>query len=104
MGPESSRETLRDRSRSESPDYPQRQSTIVKTTCFTVFIMRFPLKRALTVICRYVIQTALKMLVTFLVFGVCLVITLRYCGIPLPSLNELLHSFDGVTQLAKILS
>jgi hypothetical protein len=66
--------------------------------------MRFPLKHALTVICRHLIQTALKMLVTFLVFGVCLVITLRYFDIPLPSVNELLHSFDGVTQLAKILS
>ena len=69
-----------------------------------VFTMRFPLKNTLTLFCRMVIQTAVRMLVTFLVFGVCLVITLRWFGIPLPSLHEMLHSFDGVSELARILS
>jgi hypothetical protein len=66
--------------------------------------MRFPLKSTLTLFCRVVIQTGLRLLVTFLVFGVCLMITLRYFGIPLPSFNDLLHTFDGVSDLARILS
>lgn len=66
--------------------------------------MQFSLIRALATICRHIIQTALRVLVTCLVSGVCLLITLWYLGIPLPSPNQLLQSFDGVSELAKILS
>ena len=66
--------------------------------------MQFPLKRALAVVCRRIMQTALRVLVTCLVSGVCLIIMLWYLGVPLPSANQLLQSFDGVSELARILS
>ena len=66
--------------------------------------MQFFLKRVLVAVYRFIIQTVVRVLVTFLIFGVCLMITLRYLGIPLPGADQLLHSFDGLSELAKILS
>jgi hypothetical protein len=66
--------------------------------------MRISIRRILAAVCRQIIQVALRVLVTFLVFGVCLMATLRYLGIPLPSPNQLLDSLEGVSELAKILS
>lgn len=66
--------------------------------------MRVPLRRVFAAVCRHIIQVALRVLVTFLVFGVCLMATLRYLGIPLPGPDQLLRSLDGVSELAKILS
>jgi len=87
-----------------APAYPQTPTNNQLADFRPLFTMRLPLKRALEVFCRHVIQTALRMLVTFIVFVACSVITLRYFGIPLPSLHEVLHSFDGVSELARILS
>ena len=67
-------------------------------------MIRFSLKRALAAVCRHIIQTALRVLITFLFFGVALMITLRYLGIPLPGADQLLEGFDGLSELAKILS
>lgn len=66
--------------------------------------MQFQLRGVLVAVCRHIIQVALKVLVTMLVFGVCLTVTLRYLGIPIPSPYQLLESLEGVSELAKILS
>ena len=66
--------------------------------------MQFLLKRVLVAVYRFIIQTVARMLTTFLICGVCLMITLRYLGIPLPGADELLNSFDGLSELAKLLS
>ena len=65
---------------------------------------RFSVKRVLAAVCRHIFQTALRMLITFLFFGVGLMITLRYLGIPLPGADQLLNGFDGLSELARILS
>lgn len=41
---------------------------------------------------------------TTLVFGACVVGLLRAMGVPVPSAYDLLHSFEGLGKLAKILS
>lgn len=66
--------------------------------------MRYRLLRVLTAVCRHVFQAVLKALVTFLICTVCLIVTLRYLGIPLPSVDELLPAVDGLSELARILS
>lgn len=66
--------------------------------------MLIPLRRVLAAVCRQVLQVVLRVLVTMLVFGMCLTVTLRYLGIPLPSPTQLLDSLEGVSDLAKILS
>lgn len=100
MGPNSA-----DRSQSPRPQLILKREPTILSPCSTAVItMRFPLKNSLTLFFRVVIQTGLRILVTFLIFGVCLMITLQYFGIPVPSFNELLHTFDGVSELAKILS
>ena len=104
MRHETGRATLRDPlDPTTAPIILKRQPKLSETT-FAGLIMRLPLKRALSVLCRLVIQTALRMLVTSLVFVACVVITLRCFGIPLPSVQEVLHTFDGVSELARILS
>lgn len=67
-------------------------------------MMRFRLKRVLAAVCRHIVQTALRVLITFLFFGVALMITLRYLGIPLPGADQLLNGFDGLSELTRILS
>jgi hypothetical protein len=66
--------------------------------------MPFQVSRILSLVCRQILQVFLKVLVSMLIFAVCLTATLRYLGIPLPGIQELLHSFDGVSELARILS
>jgi hypothetical protein len=66
--------------------------------------MKFQLRAVLAAVCRQVIQIVLKVLVSMLVFGVCLMVTLRFLGIPLPSPGQLLRSLEGVSELARILS
>lgn len=66
--------------------------------------MRYRLLRVLTAVCRHVFQAVLKTLVTIVVASVCLIVTLRYLGIPLPSADELLPSVGGLSELARILS
>lgn len=66
--------------------------------------MQSLLKHVLVAAYRFIVQTVARVLVTFLIFGVCLMITLRYLGIPLPGADQLLNSFDGLSELAKILS
>ena len=66
--------------------------------------MLFQLRSILAIVCRQILHVVLKVFVSMLIFAVCLTVTLRYLGIPLPGIQELLHSFDGVSELARILS
>ncbi len=52
---------------------------------------------------RNVFVGLLKILVTFFVFLVAVLMTMRYLGLPVPSPQDLLHSVEGVSKLAKIL-
>ena len=60
---------------------------------------------------RYALQTArllgralLRTVATGLIFLVCLVLALRYLGVPVPSLSDVLHRCESVAELADILS
>ena len=60
---------------------------------------------------RYALQTArligralLRAVTTGLIFLVCLVLALRYLGVPVPSLSDVLHRCESVAELADILS
>ena len=52
---------------------------------------------------RNVFAALLKTLVTFLIFGLGVILTMRYLGLPVPSPFDLLHSVGGLSKLAKIL-
>ena len=52
---------------------------------------------------RNVFAGLLKTLVTFLVFLLAVMMTMRYLGLPVPSPSDLLHSVEGLSKLAKIL-
>ena len=49
-------------------------------------------------------ELALRAAVATLAFGVCVVSLLHYLGVPLPSAHDLLHGFEGLSKIAKILS
>ena len=53
---------------------------------------------------RNVFAGVLRTVVTFLVFGLCAMVTMRYFGLPVPSPLEVLHYVEGLSKLAKILS
>jgi hypothetical protein len=66
--------------------------------------MRHRFVQALSLVTRLIISVLLKTAITGLVFAVCLVITLHYLGVPIPSAQELNDKFEGLTRLAEILS
>jgi hypothetical protein len=66
--------------------------------------MRHKLIRLSAAFLRYVARTVARIVITTFVFSTCLVFTLRYLGIPVPSPYELLRGFEGLSKLAKILS
>ena len=60
---------------------------------------------------RYALQSArllgralLRAVMTGLIFLVCLVLALRFLGVPVPSLSDVLHRCESVAELADILS
>jgi hypothetical protein len=53
---------------------------------------------------RYLGRTAARIVITTFVVSTCLAFILRYLGIPVPSPYQLLHDFEGLSKLAKILS
>ncbi|HKE60241.1 MAG TPA: hypothetical protein VKB46_26195 [Pyrinomonadaceae bacterium] len=52
---------------------------------------------------RSAFEALVKTLVTFLIFGLGVIVTMRYLGLPVPSPSDLLHSVEGLSKLAKIL-
>lgn len=64
-------------------------------------------KRALAVLnalARRMFRTAVRVLVTWLIFVVCLAAALHLMGVPVPGPGELLDKFESVSRLAEILS
>jgi hypothetical protein len=49
-------------------------------------------------------QMALRVVITCLIFSVCLTVMSRYLGLPVPGPLELLDKFKDVSRLADILS
>jgi hypothetical protein len=66
--------------------------------------MRHRLVLIVTELLRQLFRILARAVVVGLLFTTCLVLTLRYLGIPVPSPFELLHDFEGLSKLAKILS
>ncbi len=66
--------------------------------------MRERVPRLLSALGRRMLRTAARVLVTWLVFVVCLLAALRYMGVPVPGPGELLEQFESVSRLAEILS
>lgn len=61
--------------------------------------MRYEAARYAATTLRQVCQATLKVTVTLLVFSVCLMVTLRYFGVPVPSGEQLLRN---VAELSRI--
>jgi urea transporter len=66
--------------------------------------MRHRLAHVFAAACRHILQTVLRVLVTVLVSAVCLMVMLRYLGVPVPGPVQLLKSVEGLSELAKVLS
>ena len=49
-------------------------------------------------------MAALRVVVTCVVFTMCVMVLLHYLGVPVPGPSDLLDTFDGVGRLADILS
>ena len=66
--------------------------------------MRYRFFRFLSAYLQRAFGAVVRTVVTTLVFGACVVGVLRFMGVPVPSAYEVLHSFEGLGKLAKILS
>jgi len=66
--------------------------------------MRLRLVRIVTEVLRQLFCILARVVIVGLLFITCLVLTLRYLGIPVPSPYDLLHDFEGLSKLSKILS
>lgn len=66
--------------------------------------MRYLPSRLAAALLRIFGRAILRAAVTGLVFAACLMLALAYLGVPLPGLDEVLERFEGVSQLAEILS
>ena len=66
--------------------------------------MRHWLVRVLAAVCRQILQTTLKVVVTVVVAAVSLMLMLRYLGVPVPGPEQLLKGVEGLSELAKVLS
>jgi hypothetical protein len=49
-------------------------------------------------------RTALRVVITCLIFMICLTVMSRYLGLPVPDPTELLDKFKDVSKLSEILS
>jgi len=66
--------------------------------------MRHKLIRLSGAFLRYLGRTVTRIVITTLVVSTCLAFILRLLGLPVPSPYQLLHDFEGLSKLAKILS
>jgi hypothetical protein len=66
--------------------------------------MRHKLAHVFVAACRHILETFLRVLVTVLVSAVCLMVMLRYLGVPVPGPDVLLKSVEGLSELTKVLS
>jgi hypothetical protein len=66
--------------------------------------MGYRIFHILSIVIRRLFSAALRTVITGLVFTICLMLTLRYMGVPVPSPSELLERFEGLAKLAEILS
>ncbi len=62
------------------------------------------LARAVATFLSRLCLAVLRIIITGLIFTVCMLVTLHYLGVPVPGPSELLHKFDGVDRLVRILS
>ena len=66
--------------------------------------MRHWLVHVFATVCRQLLQTVLRVVVTVLVSAVSLMVVLRYLGVPVPGPEQLLKSVEGLSELARVLS
>ncbi len=62
------------------------------------------MRRLIFITLRQLGRTALRVVITCLIFMVCLTVMSRYLGLPVPDPTELLDKFKNVSKLAEILS
>jgi hypothetical protein len=62
------------------------------------------MRRFIFIALRQLGRTALRVVVTCLIFMVCLRVMSRYLGLPVPDPVELLDKFKSVSRLGEILS
>jgi hypothetical protein len=53
---------------------------------------------------RWLWRGVLRAALSWLIFIICLGLTLRWLGLPVPSVSDVLRRFESVAQLADILS
>ena len=66
--------------------------------------MRDRLIRLLSTTARRLCRAALRVVLTGIIFALCLAAASVYLGLPVPGPQELLERFESVSQLADILS
>ena len=66
--------------------------------------MRDRLIRLLSTTARRLCRAALRVVLTGIVFALCLAAASVYLGLPVPGPQELLEKFESVSELADILS
>ena len=66
--------------------------------------MRHRLLHSFSKFFNQVCQVALRLVLTSLLFTTCVVMVLRYLGVPMPSAYELLRQVAGLSKLARIIS
>lgn len=66
--------------------------------------MRHRIVHQLSSVAGRALSVAIRTVITCTVFGTCLMLTLHYMGIPVPSPYDLIHNFDALDKLAKILT
>jgi len=66
--------------------------------------MRYRFFRFLSAYLQSAVGAVVRTVVTTFAFGAFVVGVLRFMGIPVPSAYQVLHSFEGLGKLARILS
>ena len=61
--------------------------------------MRYRAVRYATTTLRHVCQATVKVAAMLLVFSVCLMVTLRYLGVPVPSTDQLMRDVAQLTRI-----
>ena len=64
-----------------------------------IFIMRHRAVRYAATTFRQVCEATIKVGAMLLVFTVCLMVTLKYLGVPVPSADQILHDVAGLTRI-----
>lgn len=66
--------------------------------------MRHRISKFLSIVARALISSVLRTAVTSIIFVVSSLVTMKYLGVPVPGLREIINKFEGVARLADILS